>query len=151
MDDAEGGGAAGVRAGGVVRVAGAAGDVARSGAPADRRAAGRRSAGGRGLAGAPQPLSPKRAARAAGDAGRGGVTAVGAQAPQGLELRAARVGSAWQRRVSALLPPGRRHGAGKTLVRLGQLLEGDLRHAVLERVVGVAKERMVTRGRRLRV
>src|SRR6266404_456272 len=80
-------------------------------APADRRAAGRRSAGGRGLAGAPPPLSPKRAARAAGDAGRGGVTAVGAQAPQGLELRAARVGSARQRRVPALLPPGQRHGA----------------------------------------
>src|SRR5437667_8033034 len=40
---------------------------------------------------------------------------------------------------------------GKTLVRLGQLLEGDLLRAVLERVVGVAVERQVTRGRRLRV
>src|SRR5438132_1092380 len=40
---------------------------------------------------------------------------------------------------------------GKTLVRLGQLLEGDLLRAVLERVVGVAVERKVTRGRRLRV
>src|SRR3989449_151738 len=40
---------------------------------------------------------------------------------------------------------------GKTLVRLGQLLEGDLLRAVLERVVGVAVERRVTRGRRLRV
>src|SRR5207245_10761842 len=40
---------------------------------------------------------------------------------------------------------------GKTLVRLGQLLEGDLLRAVLERVVGVAVERHVTRGRRLRV
>src|SRR5439155_499830 len=36
---------------------------------------------------------------------------------------------------------------GKTLVRLGQLLEGDLLRAVLERVVGVAVERQVTRGR----
>src|SRR5436309_599961 len=108
MDDAEAGGAAGVRAGRVVRVAGAAGDVARAGAPADRRAAGRRSAGGRGLAGAPPPLSPKRAARAAGDARRGRVTAVGAQASQDLELRAARVGSRRQRRVPALLPAGRR-------------------------------------------
>src|SRR5439155_1095620 len=34
---------------------------------------------------------------------------------------------------------------GKTLVRLGQLLEGDLLRAVLERVVGVAVERQVTR------
>src|SRR5207253_4434281 len=40
---------------------------------------------------------------------------------------------------------------GKTLVRLGQLLEGDLLRAVLDRVVGVAVERRVTRGRRLRV
>src|SRR5437899_1356012 len=40
---------------------------------------------------------------------------------------------------------------GKTLVRVGQLLEGDLLRAVLERVVGVAVERKVTRGRRLRV
>src|SRR5437879_11544206 len=40
---------------------------------------------------------------------------------------------------------------GKTLVRLGQLLEGDLLRAVHERVVGVAVERRVTRGRRLRV
>src|SRR5207244_3189155 len=40
---------------------------------------------------------------------------------------------------------------GKTLVRLGQLLEGDLLRAVLEWVVGVAVERHVTRGRRLRV
>src|SRR5437899_11271271 len=40
---------------------------------------------------------------------------------------------------------------GKTLVRLGQLLEGDLLRAVHERVVGVAVERKVTRGRRLRV
>src|SRR5256885_5428475 len=40
---------------------------------------------------------------------------------------------------------------GKTLVRLGQLLEGDLLRAVLERVVGVAVWRQVTRGRRLRV
>src|SRR5256884_2219057 len=39
---------------------------------------------------------------------------------------------------------------GKTLVRLGQLLEGDLLRAVLERVVGVAVERPGTRGRRLR-
>src|SRR5437016_12272298 len=40
---------------------------------------------------------------------------------------------------------------GKTLVRVGQLLEGDLLRAVLERVVGVAVEPKVTRGRRLRV
>src|SRR5712692_8521514 len=40
---------------------------------------------------------------------------------------------------------------GKTLVRLGPLLEGDLLRAVLERVVGVAVERRGTRGRRLRV
>src|SRR5881397_2279846 len=40
---------------------------------------------------------------------------------------------------------------GKTLVRVGQLLEGDLLRAALERVVGVAVERKVTRGRRLRV
>src|SRR2546425_9699202 len=39
---------------------------------------------------------------------------------------------------------------GKTLVRLGQLLEGELLRAVLERVVGVAVERQGTPGRPLR-
>jgi transposase, IS5 family len=39
----------------------------------------------------------------------------------------------------------------KTVVRLGQLLDGPARQDVLARVVAVAKERHVTRGRRLRI
>jgi IS5 family transposase len=39
----------------------------------------------------------------------------------------------------------------KTMVRLGLLLDGPVLHAVLARVVTVASERRVTRGRRLRI
>jgi transposase-like protein DUF772 len=39
----------------------------------------------------------------------------------------------------------------KTVVRLGQLLDGPALQDVLARVVAVAKERHVTRGRRLRI
>jgi IS5 family transposase len=39
----------------------------------------------------------------------------------------------------------------KTMVRLGQLLEGDALRAIFERVVDLAVERHVTRGRKMRV
>jgi IS5 family transposase len=39
----------------------------------------------------------------------------------------------------------------KTMVRLGQVVDGAALRGVLERVVGIAVERKVTRGRRLRV
>jgi IS5 family transposase len=39
----------------------------------------------------------------------------------------------------------------KTMVRLGQLLEGDALRAIFERVVELAVERRVTRGRKMRV
>jgi len=39
----------------------------------------------------------------------------------------------------------------KTMVRLGQLLEGKALHGVFERVVQIAAERRVTRGNKMRV
>ena len=39
----------------------------------------------------------------------------------------------------------------KTMVRLGQLLEGEALRSIFERVVGLAVERRVTRGRKMRV
>jgi hypothetical protein len=73
-------------------------------------------------------------------------------APEELELRAARVGSEGQPRVPAFLPnrPGQVPDA-KTMVRLGQLLEGPALRTVFERIVQLAVARRVTRGRKMRV
>src|SRR5438876_10508321 len=72
------------------------------------------------VAGPAAAAAAERAARAAEHARRGGLTALGAQAPQGVALRAARGGGAGQRRLPILLPARRRAGAGGPHARLGR-------------------------------
>jgi len=96
-----------------------------SSASLHRRGSPRRHPAGRHLRGDAQSLSAEQSARPSWNACRGCPSDAGSQASEELELRAARVGGEGQPRVPALLPSRRGQVPHeKTMVRLGQLLEG---------------------------